>query len=375
MKKISSLSVLVLFSLSLFAQSPGIEAAIGQFMAGLPDKAEVSIGLTHNGKTYRYGYSKAEGKVQTKKNENAIFEIGSITKTFTATLLMEQVENGSMQLDGAIQQYLPVSMKQPTYEGHSISLKHLATHTSGLNPSPGSFLGPFLKSKLFAPQNPYKYMKAKHYYRYLKGFKLNYVPGKKWVYNNAAIGLLGELVARQQQSTWETLVQEKLFEPLGMNNSYFRITKELKGRMVQGYNAKGKKAALWEMDFINPAGVIKSTLNDMMKWLAAQLAPPTAELKYLPATHRELDIPMPLEGHAMGIGWVHKIIDEDTRFLWHNGGTGGYHSFLGFDKGQGNGAVILTNISSSHPQMKNEAGKSKVDALGFELLRLLREAK
>lgn len=223
MKKITTLSLIYLLSLSITAQSPGIRGAIDAFMAGLPDNAEVSIRLLHNGEEYQYEYAKANGAVLEKSHENAIFEIGSITKTFTATLLMEQVEKGEMELDDPIQQYLPVSMKQPTYEGHSITLKHLVTHTSGLSPAPGSFLWPYLKSKLFAPQNPYKYMKAKHYYRYLKGFKLDYIPGREWAYNNAAMALLGDLVARHQQSTWKELVREKLFEPLDMNDSYFRI--------------------------------------------------------------------------------------------------------------------------------------------------------
>ncbi len=375
MKNIIALPLFSLFSLSMTALSPVIEATFGQFLAGLPDKAEVAVGIIHNGEEYRYGYTRENGQVRETDHENAIFEIGSITKTFTATLLMEQVEKGEMELDDPIQTYLPVSMKQPDYEGHSITLKHLATHTSGLNPAPGSFLWPYLKSKLFAPRNPYKYMKAKHYYRYLKGFKLDYIPGQEWAYNNAAVALLGDLVARHQQSTWEELVREKLFEPLGMNDSYFRIGEAQESRMVQGYNGKGKKNALWEMDFINPAGVIKSTPGDMMKWLKAHLGPP-AELEYFTATHRNLDIDIPpLEGHAMGIGWVHKIVDDDTRFLWHNGGTGGFHSFLGFDKAAPNGVFILTNFSQSHPKMKNDAGKSKVDALGFELLVLLKRVE
>lgn len=375
MKKITTLPLIYLLSLSMTAQSPEVKSAIDAFLAGLPDKAEVAVGIVHNGEEYRYGYIREDGQVRETDQENAIFEIGSITKTFTATLLMEQVDKGEMGLDDPIQQYLPVSIKQPTYEGHSITLKHLVTHTSGLSNGPGSFLWPYLKSKLFAPQNPYKYMKARHYYRYLKGFKLDYIPGKEWAYNNAAVALLGTLIARHQQRTWEGLVQEKLFEPLDMNDSYFRIGEAQEGRMVQGYNGKGKKNALWEMDFINPAGVIKSTPADMMKWLKAHLDPP-AGMEYFSATHQKLDIDIPpLEGHAMGIGWVHKIVDDDTRFLWHNGGTGGFHSFLGFDKAARNGALIFTNFSQGHPQMKNEAGKSKVDALGFELLGLLRDVE
>ncbi|MCO6490098.1 MAG: beta-lactamase family protein [Phaeodactylibacter sp.] len=154
MKKIASLSLLCLLSLSMTVQSPEVKSAIDAFLAGLPDKAEVAVGIVHNGEEYRYGYIKEDGQVREADQENAIFEVGSITKTLTATLLMEQVEKGEMELGDPIQQYLPVSMKQPTCEGHAITLKHLVTHTSGLNPAPGSFLWPYLKSKLFAPQNP-----------------------------------------------------------------------------------------------------------------------------------------------------------------------------------------------------------------------------
>ena len=130
------------------------------------------------------------------------------------------------------------------------------------------------------------------------------------------------------------------------------------------------------MDFINPAGVIKSTLNDMLKYAAAQLNPPTKELAFLQAAHDPMsyEIKMPegklWDGNSMGLGWWHNLEQEGKTFLWHGGASGGYTAFVGFSKEKNRAVVVLSNISSSHPDSRGENRIPKPMLLGQKLMRM-----
>ncbi|MEZ4955433.1 MAG: serine hydrolase domain-containing protein [Saprospiraceae bacterium] len=358
------------------AQKSSILELVQQQMAALPEHTEFSIGIIENGEITKMGFRIENGGIIPVKNADAIFEIGSITKTFTASLIMQAVGKGVMSLDDPLQKYLPVQMAKDNYEGHFITLQHLLMHTSGLESIPASGNLPYLKAKIFSPKNPHQYFKAKHYYKYLKKFKLDYIPGKIWDYNNSAYGLLGQITADQNKTTWEKITQENLFDPLSMTDSYFTINKKNEVRFVQGISAKGKKAKAWEMDFINPAGVIKSTLNDMLKYAAAQLNPPTKELAFLQAAHDPMsyEIKMPegklWDGNSMGLGWWHNLEQEGKTFIWHGGASGGYTAFIGFSKEKNRAVVVLSNISSSHPDSRGENRIPKPMLLGQKLMRM-----
>lgn len=371
-----SFSVVFPFLQNGIAQNSPILEMVQEQMAALPEHTEFSIGILDNGEITKMGFRVENGKIQSVENADAIFEIGSITKTFTASLIMQAVEKGEMSLDDPLQKYLPVQMEKDIYKGHFITLQHLLMHTSGLESIPASGNLPYLKAKIFSHKNPHRYFKAKHYYKYLKQFELDYIPGKRWDYNNSAYGLLGQIMADQNKSTWEKITQENLFDPLGMSDSYFVINKKNENRFVQGISAKGKKAKAWEMDFINPAGVIKSTLNDMLKYAAAQLNPPTKELSFLQAAHDpvQYEIKMPegklWDGNSMGLGWWHNLEQKEKTFIWHGGGTGGYTAFIGFSKEKKRAVVALSNISGSHPSARGENRIPKPMLLGQKLMRM-----
>ena len=361
---------------TIFAQSEATQTLINKCIVNLPENTELSIGIIENGKIERLGYQIKNGKLTAVENSDAIFEIGSITKTFTAALIMEQIEKGNMFLDDPIQKYLPIKMARDSYDGHSISIKHLMMHTNGLSNGPPSFTLPYLKAKIFTPKNPNRNFKAKHYYCYLKKFKLDYVPGEKWDYNNAGYGLPGEFIKNQKKSSWEEVTQKNIFDHLDMNDTYFSIGKKEKDRLVEGITSKDKKAKPWEMDFINPAGAIKSTLNDMLKYAAAQLNPPNKQTSFLQATHDPLEYGIKLpegklwDGNSMGLGWWHNLEQKENKFIWHGGASGGYTAFVGFSKEKNRAVVVLSNISSSHPQSRAENRIPKPILLGHELMRM-----
>jgi CubicO group peptidase (beta-lactamase class C family) len=368
------LLVLVLSATLCRAQTE-VQRLAEQYLQPLPVGTELSIGILEADTIYHLGMRKTAAGLEVIDNQDALFEIGSLTKTFTAALVMKQVQAGRIALDAPIEAYLPVALPGNRNQGQFISVQHLITHTSGLAATPGPFNLPFLKAKVLCPKNPFRYVKARHYYRYLSKFTLDYEPGQAWAYNNAAYGLLGVMVARQSDRTWAEAVQQDLFEPLNMTDTYLRVPQSERHRLVPGITAKGKTARLWDMDFIDPAGTIKSTLNDMLRYAAAQLAAPNGGLEFLARTQDPLGYRIPLTNKTwadqrMGLGWWHCLEQPDKIFTWHGGATGGYTAFLGFSQAQHQAVVVLSNLSSSHPQGRADKDIPFAMRLGQKLMWL-----
>lgn len=367
---------LFLISVTVSAQSAELIDLIKKETQNLPTGTELSIGVLENGNWAKIGYRLVDNEFIKTKNDDKLFEVGSITKTFTASLILKLVDEGKMKLSDPIQKYLPIQMAQDSFQNNTITVQHLITHTSGLSSGPSSFTLPYLKALIFTPKNPNRNFKAKQYYRYLKRFKLDYVPGQKWEYNNAGYGLLGEFVSNSNGISWEESVQENIFTPLGMLNSYFTIDKHNRDSFVIGITAKGKNSKPWEMNFINPAGAIKSTLNDMIIYTSAQLAITPQNFGFFEATHDPLDFQTKMpedklwKGNAMGLGWWHNLEDARNTFIWHGGASGGYTSFVGFSKSKEKAVVILSNISSSNPSARGENRIPIPMLIGQQILRL-----
>lgn len=362
------------------AQSVALVDLIQKEAQNLPNGTELSVGVFENGTWTKMGYRLINNELTTISNEDKIFEIGSITKTFTASLIGKLVEQGKMKLSDPMQEYLPVEMAQDSFQDNTITIQHLITHTSGLSSAPSSFVLPYVKALIFTPKNPNRNFKAKQYYRYLKKFELDYLPGQNWDYSNAGYGLLGVFASSTYGKSWEESVQENIFTPLGMRNSYFTINEDNQDSFVTGITEKGKKSKPWEMKFINSAGVIKSTLNDMILYTEAQLNPSNPSTSFFQMTHDPLDFKIKLpedmlwKGNAMGLGWWHNIEDTQNTFLWHGGSTGGYTSFVGFSKAKEKAVVVLSNISSSHPSARAENRIPIPIYLGQKILKLFNES-
>lgn len=372
MNKKVLLLLVCLFAVRLCqAQTPSTRAIIDEYALTLPEQAEIAIGIIQPDTVYRLGFLIKGGKAMPIDNSQRVFEIGSITKTFTGALLMDQVSRGNMKLDDPIAGYLPARDKIKSEKARLVTLKQLLTHTSGLSNGPASFILPYVRAKLFSADNPHRYIKWKHYRKYLRNEKLDFNPGEQWAYNNCGFSLLGHLVAEQEHLPWEELVEQRLFAPLGMHHSYATGEGVPPGLLVQGYDDAGKPAGLWDMDFINPAGSIKSCMDDMLLWISAHLH--AAEGSLFDAMKQRYDIPTGWDGNFMGNAWIHRVKDTG-HIIWHGGATGAYRAFAAFDDDQKTGVVILTNFSSHHPNMKDEEGKSMIRQYGFRIMESLRAA-
>jgi D-alanyl-D-alanine-carboxypeptidase/D-alanyl-D-alanine-endopeptidase len=281
-------------------------------------------------------------------NGDTVFEIGSATKAFTGILLAEAVERGAMKLDDPVAKFLPQSVKVPTRNGRQITLLDLATHRSGLPRMPDNFAPK-------DPENPYADYTVEQMYAFLSGYTLPRDIGAEYEYSNVGMGLLGHILALKAGTNYEALVVRDVCRPLGMTNTTITLSAELKARLATGHNAAGAPVPNWDLPTVAGAGALRSTANDLLKFLSANLGLKESDLG--PALQLAQKARCAAGSPDMDIGLAWHISKQYGKSLvWHNGGTAGYHSFIGFDPQQKRGVVVLVNSARS------------IDDIGFHLL-------
>ncbi|HEX3718958.1 MAG TPA: serine hydrolase domain-containing protein [Verrucomicrobiae bacterium] len=268
-------------------------------------------------------------------NGDTLFEIGSVTKVFTAVLLREMADSGEVSLNDPISKFLPASVKAPTRNGREITLVDLATQTSGLPRLPDN-----LAPK--DPMNPYADYTVGQLYGFLSGYRLTRDIGGKFEYSNLGVGLLGHVLALRAGTNYETLVVRRICDPLGMESTRITLTPELKARLAVGHNSAGETVENWDIPTLAGAGALRSTANDLLKFLAANMGLTNSSLsKAMSATQQ----PRHGSGPFRKIGLIWQI-QTVSGAIWHNGGTFGYHSYIGFKKNPLRGVVVLANSGS-----------------------------
>ena len=267
-----------------------------------------------------------------------VFEIGSITKVFTALLLADAVQRGEVALDDPVAKYLPATVKVPE-RGRAITLKDLAMHTSGLPRLPDN-----LKPKDSA--NPYADYSTAQMYEFLSAHQLRRDVGAEYEYSNFGGGLLGHVLARRAGTDYETLMRTRIAGPLGMTHTGIALTPEMQARLAPGHNPGLERVANWDLPTLAGAGALRSNANDMLTFLAAALGVKASPLQRAfdsmlatrrPAGNAALDI---------ALGW-HVLKAQGTEVVWHNGGTGGYRTWMGYEPKSRNAVVVLSNVGSA----------------------------
>ena len=257
-------------------------------------------------------------------NGDTVFEIGSVGKTFTALLLQDMIERGEMKLDAPVAKYLPRSVRMPTRNGKEITLHHLATHCSGLPGIPDN-----LDPK--RADNPYADYTVEKMYAFLSGHTLTREPGAQSEYSNLGMGLLGHAIALKAGTNYEALVVERICRPLKMDSTRIVLTPELKARFVTGHNQFGEAVPSWDVPTLAGAGALRSTANDLLKYVSANLGLTRSRLT-----------PLMKKTHDQSLAW-HVEDFERRRIVHHGGGTAGCRAFVGFDKARRHGVVGLSN--------------------------------
>jgi serine-type D-Ala-D-Ala carboxypeptidase/endopeptidase len=295
----------------------------------------IVVGLVSGKGTQVVAWGKSGNKAGEALDGATLFEIGSITKVFTTIVLADMTAKGELKLDDPAQNLLPSGVKMPSRDGKEITLYNLATHTSGLPQIPSNMLD-------MDESNPYAAYTPEKLYAFLNGYELSKPVGGKSSYSNLGMGLLGHLLSLKAGKSYEELVLSRICAPLGMTSTRITLTREDYAHLAEGHDAGGKAVRNWDFDALAGCGALRSTADDMLRFLAANMG--LVDSPLLPAmreTHRKRES-LGVEGMDIGLGWQIMTLDS-LRTVWHNGGTGGYRSFAGFSPDRGLGVVVLTN--------------------------------
>ena len=314
-----------------------------------PESTEFSIALINGDGTKYYGVIRKNDTIGRVDNSEHLFEVGSITKVFTATILAFLVVEGKIKLEDPIQNHLDYDIGTD----QKITFEQLANHTSGLPWIP-------LNLDLYEhPDNPYKTYDQNKLKKYLTdSLELKSQPGRDYAYSNLGAALLGFVMTEITGSTYEELLQERLFKEYGMSNSTTDRAK-INGKIVSGLNPEGKEICDWDFLAIAPAAAAISSVEDLVKFANAQFSSndKTFVLTQQPTFNAN-------DQFKVGLGW--HILDKNNReLIWHNGGTGGYSSSMALDLNKRQGVIVLSNVSTFHPQ------KGNIDQLCFALMETL----
>lgn len=225
----------------------------------------IAVGiLDPDGRTRVFAYG-ASGTSRPLDGQS-VFEIGSITKTFTATTLADMVAKGEVKLDDPVAKYLPASAHVPSRNGREITLVDLATQSSGLPRMPSNF----------APKdqtNPYADYTEQQAVDFVSSYQLPRDVGAKYEYSNLGMGLLGIALTRREGVSYEALVRKHVIDPLGMNDTRVTFTPSMRERLALGHDESGAVVSNWDIPGLAGAGALRSTVNDMLRYLQANVDP------------------------------------------------------------------------------------------------------
>ncbi|MFY0630197.1 MAG: serine hydrolase [Flavobacteriaceae bacterium] len=314
------------------------------------DNSSIVVALLDGDKVDSFTYGKTALENGTSVNENSVYEIGSISKVFTTILLANEVESGRMKLSDPISKYLPKSVKVPSRNGKEITLKDLATHTSGLPRMPSNFAPA-------KPMNPFADYSVDQLYSFLSNYTLTRDIGSKYEYSNYAMGLLGHILELHTGKSYEELIAERITAPHKMSDTKMVMTTKMKAQLAIGHSGTIQMPN-WDFMTLGSAGGIKSTLNDMIKFIKANMLKGNKAMQLSHQTAYKGD-----KDFTIGLGWHYMKTGNDEKIIWHNGRTGGYTAFTGFIEGTAKAVVVLTNSQES------------IDDIGLKLLDTSRKIR
>jgi CubicO group peptidase (beta-lactamase class C family) len=295
----------------------------------------VTIGVLRDGERRVFSLGAAK--------PDSLFEIGSITKTFTGLMLAQMIEQQQVTAEQLVRTLLPANAV-PKPNGTEISLLDLVAQRSGLPRMPSNF-------EPANPINPYLDYSAERLYADLAKHGLGKPADAAPLYSNFGFGLLGQALENRAKVDYAKLLSELVTAPLCMTDTVVQLDGPRKARFIQGYTNNRQPTGPWEFDAFAGAGAIRSTADDMLNYLAAQMQPAACESAgnsphgktLVAAIKRSQTLQGELGPNAkIAYGW---LFNPTTGSYWHNGGTGGYTSFAFFNLQRRYAAIVLTNLA------------------------------
>jgi CubicO group peptidase (beta-lactamase class C family) len=286
-------------------------------------------------------------------DQTSLFEIGSVTKAFTGVLLADMVLAGEVALDDPLSRHL--ADPRPAWRDREPTLLELATHRSGLPNTPGPMHRRELAFVLgLRADDPWQRLTQTEYERLLAAESSRRAPGGRVRYSSMAVGLLGEALAARAGTGYDELLAERILRPLGMHATSIQVAPDLEGRVVGGHSRRGQPRPPIQ-DLMPAAGSLRSSAEDMLRFLSACLHPPAEPpgpaLSLAQQPHARLG-----RKAEIGLCWLISSRRKHPPVVWHNGGTWGHRSFAAFAPEAATATIVLSNSVRS------------IDRVGFRLM-------
>ena len=325
----------------------------------------VSVATIENGEISYLTFGALDLEDEQIVTVDTLFEIGSITKTFTSLALANMVQEGKVKLYDPVQKYLPDTVKMPLSNGKEITLLSLANHSSGLPRLPSNM--PFSD-----PEDPYADYSVELIYSFLNAYVLPRDIGEQVEYSNLGAGLLGHILSLIDNKSYEQVINDRVFKSFGMTKSFVEVPSSHLSQLSNGYGVDLKKAKHWRLPTLAGAGAIKSNIIDMAVYLQNNIEAENASIQL---THKQT-IGFDNQQEKVGLAWF-TAEHQSGKYLWHNGGTGGFRSFMGFDPVNKKGIVILENTTNGMDALGDAYMRGTLAQLKSNLLdvKLIDEAK
>ncbi|WP_461041862.1 serine hydrolase domain-containing protein [Spirosoma harenae] len=315
-----------------------VERVAQQFMAA-PQAVGLSVGIFKDGQTYVYNYGTVEKGRHQLPTRHTVYPIASITKTFTGALLAQAVVEGKVKLDDDVRKYLTGDYPNLAYQGQPIRLFHLINHRSGLPfllPNrPEAFNNTNTPASAVAMELLRPYSRA-DFYADLHEVKLDTIPGTTFRYSNTGAQLLGYILERIYGKTFEQLVQQKIAQPLAMNDTRITLTPSVQNRLAKGYDCDGILMPD-SPDELQAASALKSTVADMLHYIQWNVAEQTetARLAHQPTWKSG-------NSYSAGLNWQ-MLQSSGNRVIWQDGNIPGFSSLCINYPELNMGIVVLSN--------------------------------
>ncbi|WP_394191483.1 serine hydrolase [Pseudoalteromonas atlantica] len=341
-KASSSTIIVVLITLIIAIASGSSSAANAELEKVLKHKVEteklsvgIAVAIIENGQVSFINVGVANKETAQEIDQNTLFEIGSVSKVMTSTALATFVDEGTLKLSDPVQNYLPKSVKLPMKNDKAITFESLASHRSGLPRLPSNM-------QFSNPLNPYVDYTTEMMYEFLNQYTLPREVGESPEYSNLAVGLLGHTLAKIDDMNYEQMLMQRVLKPLKMKDTFVDVPKSALTRRSKGHNGNLETTDYWQLPAMAGAGAVVSDATDMALYLKANMQ--QNELaSAIKLTHQ----PTAEFGNSLtkvGLGWIIQGTADGDVYM-HNGQTGGFASFIGFNPTSHKGIVILSNTS------------------------------
>lgn len=316
----------------------------------------LSIGIIKDGKTQTLHYGKAtlDGEIP---NDQTLYSIGSISKTYTANIAAQMVLAGKINWNDPVNKYLPDSIPTLAFKDTIMTIQHLATHNACFDREPDNME----KTSAIDPEDPFGHYTAQHIMAFLMDYELPYAPGTHTSYSNFGMGLLGWILKTVEDKSYEGLVNHYLCTPLHLENTYVYPPKDKMEKVAMGYDKNLAEAPMWKWNnaTLLGAGALKSDIIDMLRYLEANMQPQNTSIAAATELVHSPQVAF-VPTIEIGYSWLIQTMKNGQVMYWHNGGTSGFRSFMAFDKEAQIGVVVLSNTTLDD-----------IDTLGNLIMELL----